>query len=99
MKIHLLSDNPIMEICWLAYFRDIPDVTVTCDTLEHFITNNKVDCIVSPANSYGLMDGGFDLAITTVFALSKVLFEMSAAVAYLLLPESLRAKSRLLVSA
>ena len=67
MKIHLLSDNPIMEICWLAYFRGIPDVTVTCDRLEHFIASNKVDCIVSPANSYGLMDGGFDLAITTVF--------------------------------
>jgi len=26
--------------------------------------DNKVNCVVSPANSFGLMDGGFDLAIT-----------------------------------
>ena len=26
-----------------------------------------VECIVSPANSYGLMDGGYDLAITEWF--------------------------------
>ena len=26
-----------------------------------------MECIVSPANSYGLMDGGYDLAITKYF--------------------------------
>ena len=26
-----------------------------------------VECVVSPANSYGFMDGGYDLAITNYF--------------------------------
>ena len=67
MKIFLLSDAAIMEYCWNAYFSNEPDVCVICDTLEHFLSNIKVDCVVSPANSYGLMDGGFDLAISEYF--------------------------------
>ena len=27
----------------------------------------EVECVVSPANSYGLMDGGYDLAISDWF--------------------------------
>ena len=67
MKIFLLSDAAIMEDCWNAYFSNEPDVCVICDTLERFLMNIKVDCVVSPANSYGLMDGGFDLAISEYF--------------------------------
>ncbi|MBO4534548.1 MAG: macro domain-containing protein [Clostridia bacterium] len=29
--------------------------------------NYRVDCVVSPANAFGLMDGGYDLAITQWF--------------------------------
>lgn len=32
-----------------------------------FESLDKVDCLVSPANSFGLMDGGMDLAITNYF--------------------------------
>ncbi len=35
--------------------------------LHEFLLHNNVECIVSPANSYGLMDGGFDLAISEEF--------------------------------
>ena len=56
-----------MEDCWNAYFRNEPDVSVFCESLEQFLSHVKVDCVVSPANSYGLMDGGFDLAISEYF--------------------------------
>ena len=40
------------------------DVVLINDSFEIFMSKNKVECVVSPANSFGLMDGGFDLAIT-----------------------------------
>ncbi|KAJ3291396.1 hypothetical protein HK104_006142 [Borealophlyctis nickersoniae] len=33
----------------------------------------KMDCIVSPANSFGLMDGGFDMAISRYFGGTDIL--------------------------
>lgn len=56
-----------MEICWNAYFSDEKDVTVVCSDLHDFLQRNQVECIVSPTNSYGLMDGDFDLAISSEF--------------------------------
>lgn len=67
MKINLLDSKAMMEDCWNAYFSNETDVTVVCGRLKDFLTENKVDCVVSPANSYGLMDGGFDLAISEYF--------------------------------
>ena len=64
MKVFLLNDAAVMEDCWNAYFSNEPDVCVICDTLKHFLSNIRVDCVVLPANSYGLMDGGLDLAIS-----------------------------------
>ena len=40
------------------------DVVLINDSFENFMSKNKVECVVSPANSFGLMDGGLDLAIT-----------------------------------
>lgn len=34
------------------------------ESFEQFMKNNKVQCVVSPANSFGIMDGGYDLALT-----------------------------------
>ena len=67
MKIYLLDSRAVMEDCWNAYFSNEPDVTVVCDELAHFLDTFEVDCVVSPANSYGLMDGGFDLALSEYF--------------------------------
>ncbi len=67
MKVYLLNNEAMMADCWSAYFSNEPDVTVVCDVLKEFMTQHKVDCVVSPANSYGLMDGGFDLAISGYF--------------------------------
>lgn len=47
-------------------FKDLPNVTVLNNSLEDL---PHYDCIVSPANSFGLMDGGIDLAITNLFGI------------------------------
>lgn len=67
MKVYLLSHKALMEDCWYAYFGNTPDVAIVCDNLDHFLKSTIIDCVVSPANSYGLMDGGFDLAISEYF--------------------------------
>ena len=56
-----------MEICWNAYFNEEKDVNVVCDDLYNFLHSHQVECVVSPANSYGLMDGGFNLDISEYF--------------------------------
>ncbi len=44
---------PLVE-SWQAYFTGLPDVSVTCDS----IFTLEADALVSPANSFGRMDGG-----------------------------------------
>ena len=34
---------------------------------QDFLQSTQVDCMVSPANSFGLMDGGLDLAISKYY--------------------------------
>lgn len=67
MKIYLLSDNPQTTNVWKLYFADAENVKVVCDDFGHFMDTTEVDCVVSPANSYGIMDGGYDLAISEWF--------------------------------
>ncbi len=67
MQIFLLDRNPDITQMWKLYFSDIPDVKVVCDNFTHFMEAHDVECIVSPANSYGLMDGGYDAAISDYF--------------------------------
>ena len=49
---------PLVE-SWQAYFPGLPDVSVTCDNLFTL----EADALVSPANSFGRMDGGLDAQI------------------------------------
>lgn len=67
MKIYLLDINKTITDIWKLYFADCEDVEVVCDYFDHFMDQGKVDCVVSPANSYGLMDGGYDRAISEWF--------------------------------
>jgi len=67
MKIYLLDYNENMVSCWKKYFNNCNDVEVVCDDFVNFMQKNNIECVVSPANSYGLMDGGYDLAITSYF--------------------------------
>ncbi len=70
MKIYLLDRNLAMTESWQEYFKDMPNFEIVCDDFAHFMEHNQVDCVVSPANSFGLMDGGYDLAITKWFGVN-----------------------------
>lgn len=67
MKIYLLDINPHMTKAWEAYFKDIDDVEIVNTDFHSFMFNYTVDAVVSPANAFGLMDGGYDGAITRYF--------------------------------
>jgi len=67
MKIYLLDRNPLMVAEWKKYFKNVRDVEVIYNDFEIFMETYDVECVVSPANSYGFMDGGYDLAITNYF--------------------------------
>lgn len=68
MKIYLLDINSKMTDAWLKVFKDEPNVEVINEDFKVFMDNHQnVDAIVSPANSFGLMDGGYDRAIIKYF--------------------------------
>src|SRR5438105_945530 len=63
MRLHLVDFNGYLVRAWLEHFSRFPEVTVDQGDLlavaEH--------CVVSPANSYGFMDGGIDAAYRSFF--------------------------------
>ena len=67
MKIYLLDNKEITTKTWSLYFQGCHDVEAVCDDFGHFMDTEEVECVVSPANSYGLMDGGYDYAISEWF--------------------------------
>ncbi|MDB4821609.1 macro domain-containing protein [Candidatus Pseudothioglobus singularis] len=58
-KLYLIDSKP--ELCdkWRQVFSSYPEVEI----LEGDYFQQSADAIVSPANSFGIMDGGLDLAI------------------------------------
>ena len=62
----LLLADPKAELCdaWAAAFEEYPEVEIFNGRFEQV---PAFDCMVSAANSFGLMDGGVDLAITNYF--------------------------------
>jgi O-acetyl-ADP-ribose deacetylase (regulator of RNase III) len=62
----LILVDPIPELCeqFELYFRDF--ASVVCGPFQEL---PDFDCMVSPANSFGLMDGGVDLAIIRFFGI------------------------------
>lgn len=56
--IHLRDLSDDLPKAWEAAFADVPDVHVSCGN----ILQAQADAIVSPANSFGYMDGGIDAA-------------------------------------
>lgn len=61
MKILLRDIKPDMCAAWNHFFKDVEDVEVSCG---HILEGISADAIVSPANSYGFMDGGIDAIYT-----------------------------------
>jgi O-acetyl-ADP-ribose deacetylase (regulator of RNase III) len=64
--VQLILVDPTVALCeaWREFFADLPRVTIVND---QFTTLTAFDCMVSPANSFGLMDGGIDAAIIRFF--------------------------------
>jgi O-acetyl-ADP-ribose deacetylase (regulator of RNase III) len=60
MKIQLIDRNKEMCEQWDLQFKDCNDVITHCGDFFSL----KTDCVVSPANSFGFMDGGLDKAIS-----------------------------------
>jgi O-acetyl-ADP-ribose deacetylase (regulator of RNase III) len=64
MKFKLVDPNLGMCEAWMEYFHKLPDVEIENTYFEKI---KDYDCMVSAANSFGIMDGGVDLAISEYF--------------------------------
>jgi len=58
-KLYLIDSKPELCDMWKQVFSSYPEVEV----LQGDYFQQSADAIVSPANSFGIMDGGLDLAI------------------------------------
>ena len=68
MKIYLLDINKNMTDAWEKLFHPLKDVEIINEDFATFMDNHpNIEAVVSPANSFGLMDGGYDKAITDYF--------------------------------
>jgi O-acetyl-ADP-ribose deacetylase (regulator of RNase III) len=63
-KLILVDPNMAMCYGFEEHFHGLPNVEIVNDRFERL---PAFDCMVSAANSFGLMDGGVDLAITNFF--------------------------------
>jgi len=63
-KLILVDIDADMCIAWRAYFDGMPNVEIIKGRFESL---SEFDCMVSAANSFGIMDGGVDLAIINFF--------------------------------
>ncbi len=67
MQIYLLDINKEMTDAWHKCF-DSSNVEIVNEDFATFMSKHpNIEAIVSPANSFGLMDGGYDKAITNYF--------------------------------
>jgi O-acetyl-ADP-ribose deacetylase (regulator of RNase III) len=64
--MRLILVDPTADLCraWEKYFAGLPDVEIVNNYFEELA---EFDCMVSAANSFGIMDGGVDAAITRFF--------------------------------
>lgn len=63
MKFKLVAFNLDLFYAWKKYFNDVDGIEV----IDGDILKQKADAIVSPANSFGYMDGGLDLKYSKHF--------------------------------
>lgn len=74
MQIYLRDQNIKLVEAWRAVFENEPNVHVSQGDIFGPGQHMNVDAIVSPANSYGFMDGGIDFVYSSHFG-----WEVSAA--------------------
>jgi O-acetyl-ADP-ribose deacetylase (regulator of RNase III) len=66
LQIFLRDRNPQLVAEWSRRFKGRPEVEVSCGDIFY----RAADAVVSPANSYGYMDGGIDLVYLRRFGWS-----------------------------
>lgn len=66
-KLILIAPERDLYNAFREYFTHFSNVEIVNDRFEWL---TKYDCLVSPANSFGMMDGGMDAAITSFFGKS-----------------------------
>jgi O-acetyl-ADP-ribose deacetylase (regulator of RNase III) len=64
MNLILVDPNPPLCVAFQQQFSGLPNVEIVNGVFERL---PEFDCVVSAANSFGLMDGGVDLAIVRFF--------------------------------
>ncbi|HEY9711353.1 MAG TPA: macro domain-containing protein [Oculatellaceae cyanobacterium] len=64
MKLILVAPNSSLCAAFQKHFNHLPNVEIVNNYFEWL---PEFDCMVSPANSFGLMDGGIDAAIIRFF--------------------------------
>jgi O-acetyl-ADP-ribose deacetylase (regulator of RNase III) len=64
LKLILVDPQPALCVAWQKHFSDLPNVEIITAYFEDL---SDFDCMVSAANSFGLMDGGVDAAIIRFF--------------------------------
>jgi O-acetyl-ADP-ribose deacetylase (regulator of RNase III) len=64
MRIELRDIDPRLYEAWEDSFRGVPDVSVSVGDI---FGGPRCDAIISPANSFGFMDGGIDLVYSRRF--------------------------------
>ena len=67
IQIYLLDHNPEIINEWSKAFEDDKEIIVIEDKFKHFMDTHDIECVVSPANAWGIMSGGYDLAITNYY--------------------------------
>lgn len=67
MKLILVDPNPSLCEAFGQHFNYLPNVEIVNNYFEWL---PEFDCMVSPANSFGMMDGGIDAAIIRFFGRS-----------------------------
>jgi O-acetyl-ADP-ribose deacetylase (regulator of RNase III) len=67
LQLILVAPNPLLFKAFQEYFAYFPNVKLVNESFEWL---SEFDCLVSPANSFGMMDGGMDAAIIKFFGLA-----------------------------
>lgn len=67
IQLILVDPNYRVSTAFKERFSYLPNVQVVNGDFEQL---TSYDCLVSPANSFGMMDGGVDAAITKFFGIS-----------------------------
>ncbi len=70
MKIYIIEKDFEKFKYLKPYFSDTENVELINKDIIKFLDENKhIHCVVSPANSFGIMDGGYDLALRNYYGM------------------------------